>query len=174
MTRLLARSAVFGAVLLTMSCAHQKAAEVTEPVTGPKAAPVAAQVEVTPRPDADEGAMAALESALRSATIYFAFDQDRLSPEGMSTLQRVGEVLHKHPTLKIRVEGNCDERGTEEYNLLLGQRRAEVAKSYLLALGAQGQQVDTVSYGAERPVDPRHAEDAWAKNRRADMLRRSN
>jgi peptidoglycan-associated lipoprotein len=119
-------------------------------------------------------AAAELDAALRSATVYFSFDRDQLQPEGLAALQRVGDVLRKHPTLKIRVEGHCDERGTEEYNLALGHRRAEAAARYLRDLGASPGQVDTISYGALQPAAEGHDDAAWAKNRRDDVKRASN
>lgn len=159
-------------VVVVSGCAHQQAAKVEEPVAPPPsvAAPPP-QVAVTPAPTAAQDGVAELEQALRSATAYFDFNGDQLSPEGMTALQRVGEVLRKHGTLQVLVEGNCDERGTQEYNLMLGQRRAEMARKYLLALGVAPAQVDTLSHGAEKPADPGHTPEAWSRNRRADVRR---
>jgi peptidoglycan-associated lipoprotein len=163
------------AAVLCAGCAHQQVAPVAEPAPPPPPpAKPAPQVAVSPAPAAAPDGVAALEEALRSATAYFDFNGDQLSPQGMAALQRVGEVLRKHGSLQVRVEGNCDERGTQEYNLMLGQRRAEKAKSYLLALGASPAQVDTLSHGAEKPADPGHDPEAWARNRRAEVLRASN
>jgi peptidoglycan-associated lipoprotein len=81
----------------------------------------------------------------------------------------VGAILVRHADLKVKIEGNADERGTEQYNLALGQRRAEAVKKYLARLGVQAAQVAAVSFGAEKPVDPGHNEEAWKKNRRADV-----
>ena len=161
--------------VLGAGCAHQ---QVVEPpaVTATQAPPPVQvkppQVEVSAAPAQD--GIAELEQVLRNATAYFALNGDRLNDEGMTALQRVAEVLRKHPALQVRIDGNCDERGTEEYNLALGQRRAEVAKKYLVALGAKLPQVDTLSHGSEQPVDPRHTDEAWAKNRRAEVQRASN
>ena len=80
------------------------------------------------------------------------------------------EWFKANPGKKMRVEGNCDERGTVEYNLALGQKRADAAKAYIVNLGVDGKALETVSYGKERPVDPAHNEAAWAKNRRAHFL----
>ncbi|MDP1826455.1 MAG: OmpA family protein [Archangium sp.] len=167
------RSVSLGLAMTLMGCAHQQpvpvaAVEPAPPITAPP------QVAVTPAPTAAPDGVTALEQALQNATAYFDFNGDQLSPQGMTALQRVGEVLRKHPSLQIRVEGNCDERGTSEYNLALGQRRAEMAKKYLVALGVTPAQVDTLSYGAEKPADPGHTDEAWARNRRADVLRASN
>ena len=160
--------AAFGA-----GCAHQQVAPVVTAAPPAVVAPPP-QVAVTPAPTAAPDGVAALEEALRSATAYFDFNGDQLNPEGQASLQRVGEVLRKHGSLQVRVEGHCDERGTQEYNLMLGQRRAEKARSYLLALGVSPGQVDTLSHGAEKPADPGHDLEAWSRNRRADVQRATN
>ena len=110
-----------------------------------------------------------LDAALRNATVYFDFNSAQLSAEGQRSLQNVGAVMKKYPELKVQISGNADERGTEEYNLALGQRRAEMARQYLHDLGVQSSQLDTISYGDERPIDPSHTPDAWSKNRRDEL-----
>ncbi|MDP2273825.1 MAG: OmpA family protein [Archangium sp.] len=168
------RSVIMCALLVVgAGCAHQKVAAAPEPVVAPAPAP-APQVALTPAPTAAPDGVAALDEALRNATAYFEFNGDQLSPEGMTALQRVGEVLRKHGALQVLVEGNCDELGTQEYNLMLGQRRAEMARKYLVALGVQPTQVDTLSHGAEKPADPGHTPEAHSRNRRADVLRATN
>jgi peptidoglycan-associated lipoprotein len=102
-------------------------------------------------------------------TVYFDFDRSDIRPETRSILQKNAEWLRRHPRVKVTVEGHCDERGTEEYNMALGQRRAEAAKSYLVSLGISSNRLSTISYGEERPADPGHDETAWAKNRRAEF-----
>ncbi len=102
--------------------------------------------------------------------IPFAFDKYDLTEEARGILSEDAKVLLKHPTLKIQIEGHCDERGNNEYNLALGERRAVSAKLYLIKLGVQGSQLSTISYGEEMPVDPGHNEQAWAKNRRAHFV----
>jgi peptidoglycan-associated lipoprotein len=101
-------------------------------------------------------------------TIHFGFDQSTLTGEAQSTLQRLSDCLKKAPAKRVVVAGNCDERGTTQYNLALGSRRAQAAKKYLGDLGAGGK-VDTVSYGKEKPVCTESTEDCWAKNRRDDF-----
>jgi len=98
--------------------------------------------------------------------IHFDFDKADLKPEARKILKKIAEWLLKHPEYNIRIEGYCDERGTEEYNLALGQRRADAAKKYLIELGVSPDRISTISYGEENPIDPRHCEEAWAKNRR--------
>ena len=98
--------------------------------------------------------------------IYFAFDKSTLTPAAQDNLLRKAEWLRENFDATVTVEGHCDERGTNEYNLALGDRRAESAKSFLIDLGIDPSRLTTISYGEERPVDPRRKEEAWAKNRR--------
>lgn len=98
--------------------------------------------------------------------VYFDFDKFELSPEAQAALQYDAELLKRAPNVNIVAEGHCDERGTSEYNLALGERRARSVVDYLVSLGIQPQRMSTVSYGSECPVDPAHNEAAWAKNRR--------
>jgi peptidoglycan-associated lipoprotein len=164
----------FVSMFLLTNCAHtQKPMSDEVIVRAPPPAPTPAS---KPAPvvvhAAAEDPAAELKAALRGSTVYFGFDSDRLNPEGMEALQRVAKVLRKHPTVAVSIEGNCDERGTEEYNLMLGQRRAAVARKYLADLGVSGPQLDTISYGSNRPANPAHDEAAWNQNRR-DELRAS-
>ena len=99
--------------------------------------------------------------------IHFDFDKYNLLSLAQQILQRKADWLWNNPNVSVIIEGHCDERGTNEYNLALGDRRAESAKAYLVDLGIARSRLTTVSYGEERPVDPGHNETAWAKNRRA-------
>ena len=99
--------------------------------------------------------------------VYFAFDEYTLTAQAQATLSRQAAWLQEYPEVRIRISGNCDERGTREYNLALGARRAEAARAYLISLGVDGNRITTVSYGKERPLDPRSNEEAWALNRNA-------
>jgi peptidoglycan-associated lipoprotein len=101
---------------------------------------------------------------------YFQYDSDQLDDAARKTLEENGQVLKKYPTWVITIEGHCDERGTAEYNLSLGDRRALAAKTYLLSLGIASERLRTVSYGKEFPFDPGHEEGAWSKNRRAHFM----
>jgi len=100
-----------------------------------------------------------------SETIHFDFDKSELKPEARAILVKKAEWLRMHPEFSVRIEGHCDERGTNEYNLALGERRANAAWKFLNALGISGDSISTISYGEERPLDPGHNEEAWAKNR---------
>jgi len=97
--------------------------------------------------------------------IYFAFDRSDLTDESKSTLREKGNWLRANGDYSVNISGNCDERGTAEYNLALGERRAHAAKKFLMGLGISENRLATISYGEERPVDPGHNDEAWAKNR---------
>jgi peptidoglycan-associated lipoprotein len=102
--------------------------------------------------------------------IYFDFDKSVVKPDGQNLLKKKAEWLKANSGAKLLIEGNCDERGTAEYNLALGERRAEAAKKFLVDLGIDAKRISTISYGEERPVDPQHNEAAWSKNRNAGFV----
>jgi peptidoglycan-associated lipoprotein len=113
------------------------------------------------------------EAALKAAKlepIYFEFDQWSIQQDQKEIMVKNSQWLMANPNVQVRLEGHCDERGTAEYNLALGQKRAEAAKVFLEALGISSQRMIPISYGEERPLDPGHNEAAWAKNRRVDIL----
>ena len=98
--------------------------------------------------------------------INFEFDKFNLKPEARETLKQHADMLMKNKNYNVLIEGHCDERGTTEYNLALGERRAKEAKKYFVELGIDGKKIKTISYGKERPLNPEHNEEAWAQNRR--------
>ena len=98
--------------------------------------------------------------------VFFDFDKSAIKPEGQQTLQRQAQWLQKYPNVTVTVEGHCDDRGTREYNLALGERRATAVKNALVALGVSANRVKTISYGKERPAVLGDNEAAWAQNRR--------
>jgi peptidoglycan-associated lipoprotein len=102
--------------------------------------------------------------------IHFDFDKYDIRPGDAALLKENAALLNKYPNVKIQMEGHCDERGTVEYNLALGERRANHAKNYLVSLGISPARISTISYGKEKPLDPGHNEAAWAKNRRAHTV----
>jgi peptidoglycan-associated lipoprotein len=102
--------------------------------------------------------------------IYFAFDKYDLSTEARATLKSNADWLKANPTARVEVEGHCDERGTNEYNLALGAKRAQSAKDYLASLGVVAGRLSTISYGEEVPVCREHNEECWQKNRRARFV----
>ena len=102
--------------------------------------------------------------------IHFDFDKYDIREDAKPILERNAEWLRRHPTVKILIEGHCDERGTEEYNLALGEKRARATMDYLVALGISPDRIKIISYGKSRPLDLGHNEIAWAKNRRAEFV----
>ncbi len=115
------------------------------------------------------------ERALRAArfegeSIYFDFDKSFIKPEYRSVLEEKAQFLKDYPDVRVRIEGNCDERGTNEYNLALGERRSNSAKGFLTSLGVSADRIEMISYGEERPLFLGHNEEAWAQNRRDDFV----
>lgn len=121
----------------------------------------------------EEAAMRKITAArnlFMNEDIYFDFDKSDLKPETQEALKSKAEWLRKNPGESVIIEGHCDERGTNEYNLALGDRRAQSAKNFLNDLGIAKSRLTTISYGEERPADPRQNETAWSKNRRAHFV----
>jgi len=102
--------------------------------------------------------------------VHFDFDKYDIRPGDADILKENAALLMKYPKVKIQVEGHCDERGTSEYNLALGERRANAAKNYLLSLGISTDRISSISYGEEKPLDAGHNEEAWTKNRRGHFV----
>jgi peptidoglycan-associated lipoprotein len=109
-------------------------------------------------------------AALAAYTIHFAFDSAVIRSSEQANLQAVASALNSNPSDKLLIEGNCDERGTEEYNRALGERRALAARQALAGLGVDPSRIRTISYGKDKPVNPAHNEAAWAENRRDDFV----
>jgi OOP family OmpA-OmpF porin len=130
----------------------------------PPPQPAAAAPVVVPPPVAPDAAPEKLEA------VYFDFDKYLIKPEGREAIKRNAEWLQKNADKKVVVEGNCDERGTNEYNMALGQRRADAAAKYLTDLGIGKDRVSTVSYGEEKPICKEANEACWSKNRRGDFV----
>lgn len=130
------------------------------------------------RRETEEAQRRAAEEAARQAalnTIYFEYDQSNIRNDQLPVLAENAKKLKEYqPTDKVLIEGHCDERGTVEYNLTLGERRANAVKQYLINAGIDPKRVSTISYGKERPVDPGHTESAWAKNRQAELKRQGS
>src|SRR5438309_3534694 len=136
--------------------------------------PAAVADSSTSSPAADPNAQGQAEldramEALRNVSVFFEFDSSTLTSEAKDKLSAVGTVLAKYPALKVRIEGNCDERGSEQYNLALGQRRADAAKRYLTSMGAHDRQLTASSFGDQKPKATGHDEEAWRQNRRDDL-----
>jgi peptidoglycan-associated lipoprotein len=108
--------------------------------------------------------------AFESEDVFFDYDQATLTAESSNLLQKKADFIKKHPEVQITIEGHCDQRGSSDYNLGLGQRRADSVKNYLQDLGIAGNRLATVSYGKEQPLDPGMTEAAWARNRRGHLV----
>jgi len=97
--------------------------------------------------------------------VFFSYDRSDISPEGQQILQRQADWLRRYSSVSVTIEGHCDERGTREYNLALGERRAQAVKQVLVAMGIPAGRISTISYGKERPITPGSSEEAYAQNR---------
>lgn len=143
----------------------QKEPVVTAPAA-PEPVPVAKDAVV--KEDAVKDASAAVVSPFD--TIYFDFDSYVLRQDARDSLDRNYQWMKNNPGETVRLEGHCDERGSDEYNLALGEKRARAAQNYLKSLGIPGDRLSVISYGKEKPADPGHNEEAWAKNRRVEFI----
>ena len=151
----------------------------TKPEASATAAPPAAQAadasasKQAPSPDQfhaqGQADLDAALKALQGVSVFFEFDSATLTKDAETRLSDVANILVKHPELKVKIGGNADERGSEQYNLALGQRRADAARKYLDRLGVKDEQVTAISFGAEKPKATGHDEDAWKQNRRDDV-----
>ena len=177
------------AALLAAGCANKevvtseapmaptvKQMEPAKPATAPAETPTtvadSTKSIVAAAPQQSETTPTAPNAAMEAAfeTVYFDFDKSDLSPEAREALTKNAAVLQKSmPDVKIRIEGNCDERGSAEYNLALGERRAKSALQYLLTLGVKSDRLSIISYGKEKPAVEGSDETAWAKNRRDEF-----
>jgi peptidoglycan-associated lipoprotein len=149
---------VFAALALLAGCSHKP-----ETTGGETAGPTGIESNsgvATPGSEAD------LQQNVGDR-VFFALDKSELSQEARTTLNRQAAWLKKYPSVHVTIEGHCDERGTREYNMALGARRANVVRVFLVALGIDGSRLSTVSYGAERPAVLGTGESVWSQNRRA-------
>jgi peptidoglycan-associated lipoprotein len=144
----------------------------TRPPSPPE--PVAEPTVVPPEPVNDDAiASASLDDLNRNSPLqplFFEYDSSEVNAQGQATLNANAALLKKYPSWTVTIEGHCDERGTAEYNLALGERRAVTARAYLVSLGISADRLRTVSYGKEFPFDPGHDEAAFKKNRRAHFV----
>jgi peptidoglycan-associated lipoprotein len=174
-------------VAIAVSACHHNAPPVARPLpppppppstttTRPPAPPepVAEPPVVPPEPAREDTiASASLDDLNRNSPlkpVFFEYDSAEVDSTGQAVLDAAAVTLKKYPTWTVTIEGHCDERGTAEYNLALGERRAVAARTYLVSLGISADRLRTVSYGKEFPFDPGHDEAAWAKNRRGHFV----
>jgi peptidoglycan-associated lipoprotein len=125
---------------------------------------------VSPAKDVTNTGLTSADAAMMAEEVHFDYDKADLKAGDLQLLQQKLKILQAHPDLVVQIAGNCDERGSDEYNLALGERRAAAAKRWLTAHGIAADRITTTSYGKERPLDPGHDEEAWAKNRRDDFV----
>jgi peptidoglycan-associated lipoprotein len=147
---------------------------VTPPPPAPPAAPVRQPApEPTPKIPEDPFLARSLDELNRESPlkpVFYDFNSSELNTEAVATLRANADLFRKYPTWAVTIEGHCDERGTAEYNLALGERRAVSARTYLVSLGIAADRLRIVSYGKEFPFDPAHTEEAWARNRRGHFV----
>ena len=165
-TKVVSVLVVIGLIFVLPGCCMMKK-KAPEPT--PVAAPPSVQ-EPQAIPVAEETLLEKFQKQGALLPIHFDFDKYSLKPDSVKKLDRSAEVLAQNPAVTVRIEGNCDERGTNEYNLALGERRANNTKKYLISLGIASDRISAISYGKESPLDPGRNEDAWAKNRRAHIV----
>ena len=176
-----------GVAVLLAACSHSAPPAVAAAPAGPDSATLQAQARA--RADSLAQAEAARQAAARAeeqrradsiaaaqrradearstlgTMLHFAYNKSEIRPEDVALLDAKLAILRANPSARIRIAGNCDERGSDEYNLALGNRRAIAARQYLIDHGIEASRIETTSYGEEKPVDPGHNEEAWAKNR---------
>ena len=164
--------------LLLAACGSQPPAPEQNPASVESRTPGAVKIDATPvttvKPDTfDPNSIAALKdprSPLSKRSIYFDYDSYIVKDEFQALLAAHGKFLAANPKMKMLIQGNADERGSREYNLALGQKRADAVRKALALLGAREDQLESVSLGEEKPVCSESTEECWAKNRRGDML----
>jgi peptidoglycan-associated lipoprotein len=160
--------------LLLGACASQQAAETPQPAPAPQpqaTAPAPApQAQPVQQPAMAMNPLHDPNSILAKRSIYFDFDRSNIKPEFNALVEAHAGYMNSHPSAMIRVEGNCDERGSREYNLALGQRRADSLRKAMVLLGVSDKRIETISWGEEKPRALGHDEAAWAQNRRDDII----
>jgi peptidoglycan-associated lipoprotein len=168
-TRWTAALALVLAVLVAATGCSKKQVETTP--DRDRMGPAAAATDTDEGMTEDTGTVGRDEAlAMIGDMIFFDFDRSDLRPEARTTLQQKSELLRQYPDIRVRIEGNADERGTVEYNLALGERRADAARTYLIDLGIDPDRLTTISYGEERPLAEGQNETAWQQNRRDEFI----
>ncbi len=173
--RLIMLVVLVAAVAMMIGCGGKKMRSLEdEEAAQAEARRRAVEEEEAKRAREAEEAIKPIESAeketIEFASVYFDYDKYNLSGKAISALSENAEILMAHPKMDVMIQGHCDERGTDEYNLALGEKRAQAARDFLVNFGIAKSRISVISYGEERPVDPGHDEEAWAKNRRAEFV----
>jgi peptidoglycan-associated lipoprotein len=178
MFRLLTTPAAVATCILAAACSSTPLDTSSKPTAAATPAPTAGTAPAKPAGsgqavgtpgNANASRLASNTAAPAERSIYFEFDDATLARQWLDVVERQGQYLSRNATLKVRVEGHTDERGGAEYNLALGQRRAEAVRKALTLYGVKAAQIEAVSFGEERPKASGHDEPAWAQNRRADI-----
>ncbi|MBU0691111.1 peptidoglycan-associated lipoprotein Pal [bacterium] len=160
---------LFAALVVAPGCKKKMPKEVPPPVEEVAIEEVEPMEEDTTGQAMRELRMEMDRDIARIQIIYFAFDRSEITPTELEKVRSNAEILNKWPDWKVTIEGHCDERGTNEYNLALGERRARAAKRALEAEGIAAGRINLISYGEERPADPGHTERSWDRNRRDEF-----
>ncbi|MGC9367570.1 MAG: peptidoglycan-associated lipoprotein Pal [bacterium] len=146
------------AVLLLFSCTPKN-------INNNNVVPDTTTTQITP----DTMTVIEVPPNIELKSVYFDYDQHQILPQYQQTMLENAQIMQRYPSIKVRLEGNCDERGTIEYNLALGQKRADACRSYLISYGIASDRITTVSYGEQRPVALGNTESDWRQNRRVDF-----
>jgi peptidoglycan-associated lipoprotein len=157
---------------LVAGCATQSNQE-SSPAPAP--APSTMSTSPTARPAPSTGVAASRSAGVlmpQARSVYYEYDRSEIKPDGAKVVDANAQYLREHPDLKVKVEGNADERGSAEYNLALGQRRADAVGKRMTILGIPADRIETVSYGKEKPKATGHDESSWSENRRSDIIYR--
>ncbi len=163
---------VFPVLIFPVSCSKEMVQSDTKPVARSEL-PAPEETEAAaaaPRVESTAPAPEAAEAGFENRNIYFEYDSAKISEQAQLVLTRQARYLRANPEVMMTIEGHCDERGTEAYNMALGDRRAESARNFLVDMGIDADRLRTVSYGEGRPVALNHDEAAWARNRRARFV----
>jgi peptidoglycan-associated lipoprotein len=175
--RLVVLMLLVAALVVSLGCGGKKVRPLEEDEAAMEAARRKAMEEEEARRKAEEAEREAVkpiepaeDESLGFKPIHFDYDKYNLTGKAISTLSTNAEILMDHPELDVVIEGHCDERGTDEYNLALGEKRALAARDFLVNFGIAKSRISVISYGEEKPVDPGSNEEAWAKNRRAEFV----
>lgn len=169
-TRFKYHAIVIAASLLAACSSTPKAVpEPHAPAPSTPAVTAAPQAQTTPAP-AQPDYLDPSSNIARRRSVYFGFDDSVIRPQDREIIELQGRYLAAHPTVSVRIEGNTDERGSAEYNLALGQRRADAVAKALTLFGAKTSQMETTSWGKEKPVASGHDEAAWSQNRRGEIV----
>ena len=164
----LATATLLAALLMAVGCASRKQVSTAQVEPPPATTTPQETTPPPPPPPAPKDEEPTVKSALADA--FFDYDEASLRADAKTALEGNAKWMEKNSNANVVVEGHCDERGSVEYNLALGERRAKAAKEYLVSYGIAATRLTTISYGKERPFDPGHDENSWAQNRRAHFV----